>query len=262
MFVCGLPGSGSSPAPTPPPPSGGSPGLNPGGNNGGGTTPAPKKDTAPPRVTITSPASGANTSTSVTVSALVTDNVKVKMVELRVDGIVLASRSTGPFTFKVVLKAGSRLIKVTGRDTSGLVSHATVRITVTSTSSGGATPAPAPPSINPGTGSATNAGTFGATCSSPDQCLSKLCATDLTLGTSYCTQDCTTMVCPDGAGCFSSTGGMSICAPLASGDGSGYSPAAVAGSGCSIGSGARGAAPGALILLALCSLLLLRRRRR
>ena len=213
-------------------------------------------------MTITNPVSGAKTGTTVTITAVVTDNVKLKKVELRVDNIVLASRTAGPFTFKVVLKPGSRVVKVTGRDTSGLVSHATVHITVSGSSSGNGAPAPTPPSTSPGT--STQLDTFGATCTSPDTCQSKLCANDLSLGRSYCTQDCSLKACPQGAGCFSSTGGMSICAPLASSDNGGdYAPSAqVAGSGCSMGSGSQGATPGVLVLLMLGSLMMLWRRRR
>ncbi len=262
-FVCGKPGSGSGPAPAPPAP-GGTPGLNPGGGNkgNGGTKPSPKKDTQPPRVTITAPYSGAKTGTSVFVSAKVTDNVKVKKVELRVDGIVLASATSGPFQFSVKLKPGSRMIRVTGRDTSGLVAHASVRVTVSQSAPGNGSPAPSPPSTNPGTN--TQLGGFNDSCSSPDQCQSKLCATDLTLGRSYCTLDCSITACPDGSGCFSSTGGMSICAPLTSSDNGtwedAYPAAGVAGSGCSV-TGQR-TAPAALLMLLIGALVLVARRRR
>ena len=212
-------------------------------------------------MTITAPYSGAKTGTSVFVSAKVTDNVKVKKVELRVDGIVLASATNGPYQFSVKLKPGSRMIRVTGRDTSGLVSHATVRVTVSSTGSGA--PAPTPPSTTPGTN--TGLGGFNDACSSPDQCQSKLCATDLTLGRSYCTQDCSVKACPAGSGCFSSTGGVSICAPLTSSD-SGtwdetYPTTGVAGSGCNV-SGAGSGAPASLLMLLLGALVLVARRRR
>ena len=209
-------------------------------------------------MSITSPAGSEKTGTTVTIKAAVTDNVKVKKVELRVDNIVLASRTSGPYTFKVVLKPGGRMIKVTGRDTSGLVSHASVHIYVGSSSSGKGAPAPKPPSTSP----STELGAFGTSCSSPDKCQSKLCANDLTLGRSYCTQDCSQKACPQGAGCFSATGGMSICAPLASSDNGGYTPTPVAGSGCSIASASNGTLPGSLVLLVLGSLLLLWRRRR
>lgn len=257
LYVCGKPGAGGSPAPTPPSGGGGSgkPDLNPGGG-GGGTKPG--KDTTPPKVTITSPAGCEKTGTTVTVKAVVTDNVKVKKVELRVDNIVLAAKVNGPYTFKVVLKPGGRMIKVTGRDTSGLVAHAMVHVYVGGASAGKGAPAPKPPSTSPGT-STPLAGTFGASCTSPDKCQSKLCANDLTLGRSYCTQDCTLNPCPQGAGCFSASGGMSICAPLASTDDGGYTPNPVAGSGCSMGAGRT--LPGGLVLLLLGSLLLRRRRR-
>ncbi len=212
-------------------------------------------------MSISHPASGAYTGTTVHVTAVVSDNVKVMKVEFRVDNVVLASASTGPYSFKLNLKPGKRVIKVTGRDTSGLVSHATVYITVNGASSGKGAPAPTPP----GPGTSSPLGTFGSTCASPDQCSSNLCANDLTLGRSYCTQDCSTKACPSGAGCFSSTGGMSICAPLTSPElgGDDYAPSAqVAGSGCSLGSGANGTTPAALALLVLgCFMMLLRRRR-
>lgn len=200
---------------------------------------------------ITSPVSGSFTGTSVTIRATVTDNTGLRKVELRVDNIVLASRTSGPFTFNVVLKPGARVIKVTGRDNYGLESHATVRITVSSSSSTKPA-APTPPSPSPSLGG------FGTTCSGPDQCSSKLCATDMALQRSYCTQDCSQKACPSGSGCFSSSGGMQICAPLTAGAPDGDANT-FQGSGCSVGATHGGALPALLLLL--LGLLFSRRRR-
>jgi thermitase len=62
--------------------------------------PAPATDTIAPQITITSPASGARISKSVSVSVKATDNVAVTRVELYVDGRAIASSTSLPFTTK------------------------------------------------------------------------------------------------------------------------------------------------------------------
>jgi len=56
-------------------------------------------DSLPPAVAITSPASGNTGAGLLTVATLVSDNVGVTKVELRVNGVPMASDATEPFTF-------------------------------------------------------------------------------------------------------------------------------------------------------------------
>ncbi len=55
-------------------------------------------DTTPPTVSITSPSNGATVSGTVTISATASDNVGVARVEFLVDGVVLSSDTTSPYT--------------------------------------------------------------------------------------------------------------------------------------------------------------------
>lgn len=256
LFVCGKPSSGGGSTPGTP---GGTPNLDP-GKQGGGST-APGQDKQPPRVTITSPVAGTSTkTTSVTVRASISDNGQIKKVEFRVDNVVLATRTTGPFNFSAVLKKGKRTIRMVARDMAGNVGQATVTITVGSAGSGSGSGAPAPPSLGGTTKS------YGDSCTSAAQCQSNMCATDLTLGASYCTRQCNAALdnCPTGSGCFSSGNGLAVCAPLVSGD-VGIPRSPVQGTGCSLSGPATMARPDllpALLLGLVLGLALLRRRRR
>jgi hypothetical protein len=58
----------------------------------------PPPDTTPPTVSLTSPAAGATLSGSVTISASASDNVGVSRVELLVDGVLLSSDTTSPYS--------------------------------------------------------------------------------------------------------------------------------------------------------------------
>jgi subtilisin family serine protease len=62
-------------------------------------TPAPAPDTTPPTVSITSPANSSSVSGIVPVSIQAADNVGVARVDLVVNGTVVASDSTAPFSF-------------------------------------------------------------------------------------------------------------------------------------------------------------------
>jgi thermitase len=81
-------------------------------------------DTAPPAITIVSPANGARVSTSVSVVVNTTDNVGVVRVELYVDGALTGSSTTAPFTTKWntrKAKAGAHPLQCKASDAAGNV---------------------------------------------------------------------------------------------------------------------------------------------
>jgi len=83
--------------------------------------PAPA-DTTPPTTSITSPASGATLSGTVTVSASATDNVGVTSVELTVDGAVAGTVSGAPYNFSwntTALANGSHTLQTKALDAAG-----------------------------------------------------------------------------------------------------------------------------------------------
>ena len=85
----------------------------------GGTN--PPGDTTPPSVSLTSPASGQQIASgaSVTVSANASDNVAVSRVEFRVDGVLVNTDTSSPYSFNAgVLAAGSHTAQATAFDTA------------------------------------------------------------------------------------------------------------------------------------------------
>jgi hypothetical protein len=91
---------------------------------GGGSSPAVNHgDTTPPTVSITSPASGATVSGTITVSATASDNVAVASVQLQVDGTNSGSAdTTSPYNFSLdttKLTNASHTLTAIATDTSG-----------------------------------------------------------------------------------------------------------------------------------------------
>jgi chitinase len=79
-------------------------------------------DTTPPTTSITAPASGATVSGNVTFSASASDNVGVTRVEFRVDGTVIATDTTAPYsiTWNTTTAAnGSRSLTSRAWDAAG-----------------------------------------------------------------------------------------------------------------------------------------------
>jgi hypothetical protein len=60
--------------------------------------PPPPGDTTPPAIAITSPVNGVNVNGQVNVTVSCSDNVAVTRVELYVDGVLKASKTSAPFT--------------------------------------------------------------------------------------------------------------------------------------------------------------------
>lgn len=241
----------------------------------GGTTPPPPPpppaDTTAPQVQITSPTTNAMlTNPLTTVTANISDNVGVKRAELQLNGHLVASASVAPYAFNVNLPQGIVQITVVAYDAAGNQGGASVNVTVQSTEPGpGPGPQPEPP-IEP-----SPAGSFGATCSSPADCQSGLCADDGSGLAKYCTQSCNPTMnnCALAAQCLPSGGGSYVCGrpqggspnPTLPGNPNnppenGLEGRALVGSCAVAPAGSVPAPPISLLALALLALLLRRRR--
>ena len=101
----------------------------------------PPGDTTPPTTSITSPASGATVSGSVTVSASASDNVGVSRVELFVDGSLAGSDTSSPYAIAwntTTASNGSHSLQTRAYDAAGNVGSSTaVGVTVSNATSGG-----------------------------------------------------------------------------------------------------------------------------
>ncbi len=240
------PDGGGTPSPTPPTGDAGVPSPVPPKDSG-----PPGKDTTAPKVTISSPLNNANVASSVTVTVKATDNVGVVSVELMVDGVLMASKTAGPFTFPTVMQPGKHTVTVVAYDKATNAGQASISVTV----GGSGSPAPPPPKLDAGTapspGGDGGASIFGSRCSKGTSCQSGLCAFDPALNDKYCTQQCGIRGwCPAGSACTSQPGGNpGLCALTMSTPG--------AESGCSVGHGAT-----AVPVLGLLALMLALARRR
>jgi len=245
LYYCAKPGStppGNPTAPDAGPPS------NP-------TTP-PATDTAPPQIAINSPAAMATVAATLTVQATASDNVGVARVELLVDGALLAMRSSAPWEFPIVLKAGSHTLKAVAYDGANNKGEASVTVTVQ-----GSAPPSTPPSTSPTETPPKGSGTYGDACSGPSQCQTSLCARDELTQTAFCTQACVpgSAPCPVGSECLAATGASYVCAPAATGAApvNLARPGATTQGGCAIGGAPADSCP-ALVIIGM--LLVVRRR--
>ena len=107
----------------------------------GAAPPPPPGDTTPPTTSITSPASGATVSGTVTVSASASDNVGVSRVELFVDGSLAGSDTSSPYSFSwntTAVANGGHSLQTRAYDAAGNVgSSSTVSVTVSNSTGGG-----------------------------------------------------------------------------------------------------------------------------
>ncbi len=115
----------------------------------GGSAPQPG-DTTAPISAITSPANGASVTGTVTVNVSASDNTGISRVELYVNGTLLATETTAPYSFSWDTSAsgtGTRYLKAVAYDLAGNSGESSpVTVTVTS---GGDTSAPAVIITNP-----------------------------------------------------------------------------------------------------------------
>ncbi|KFE64004.1 Ig-like domain-containing protein [Hyalangium minutum] len=93
-----------------------------------------ERDTMPPSITLTSPVAGAVLGGSVTLSPNATDNIAVAKVEFFLDGTLLGTSSTAPFSYAWNTRTaanGNHTLRARATDTSGnATSTADVSVTV------------------------------------------------------------------------------------------------------------------------------------
>ncbi|HEV2493972.1 MAG TPA: Ig-like domain-containing protein [Terriglobia bacterium] len=107
-------------------------------------------DTTPPTVTITSPATGATVSGSVTIAASASDDVSVSRVELWLDGALVATDTSAPYSFTwntATAANGSHTLQTKAYDPAGnigtsaivtvTVSNQTLTVAITNPTNGG-----------------------------------------------------------------------------------------------------------------------------
>jgi MYXO-CTERM domain-containing protein len=243
LYVCGDPNAGNT---APPPPNT----MPPPPNN-----PSTNPDTQAPKVVITSPAAQAELKPNFVVRAKVTDDIAVVKVELFVDGKLYATKGALHHDFPVSLQPGTHTLRVVGHDAATKKGAGLIQVKVVS-STGAQNQTPPPPP----------AGTFsyGASCSSGNQCNSGICANDLTLNQQYCTQTCDPvgLACPTGSDCYPTSGGSYVCAPLLDANAAGGADPETVGAGMSCSMAGNGAPSVSLVLvLGLLLLGLIRRDR-
>lgn len=106
----------------------------------GGSPPPP--DTTPPSVSLSAPADGATVSGQITLSASASDNVGVDRVEFRIDGSLLASDSSAPYSSNwdsSTVSDGSHQISAEAFDAAGNSASDVINVTVSNGGGGGST---------------------------------------------------------------------------------------------------------------------------
>jgi carbon monoxide dehydrogenase subunit G len=105
---------------------------------------APPADTTPPTVSISAPANGATVSGTVTISASASDNVGVTRVEFFVDGVLVGSDATAPYSVAwdtTQYADGSHTLTARAFDAAGnQATSAAVSVTVANDAGGGDDP--------------------------------------------------------------------------------------------------------------------------
>jgi hypothetical protein len=95
--------------------------------------PPPPPDTTPPTVTITNPQNGVDVTGSFTVSVDSSDNVAVNKVELHLDGMFFAQKTTTPYNFALdanAMSVGTHELKAVSIDSSGNSNFAKISVNV------------------------------------------------------------------------------------------------------------------------------------
>ncbi len=93
----------------------------------------PTPDTTPPSVSISSPANGATVSGTIQVQGTAVDAVGVTGIQFSVDGTVISSASSSPFSFSlntVNYANGSHTLTVSASDAAGNVGSASIAVNV------------------------------------------------------------------------------------------------------------------------------------
>lgn len=102
-------------------------------------TPKGGADNTVPTVSITSPANSSTVSGTINVQATASDNVGINLVSLSVDGTIITSSSTSPYSFpwnSATVSNGTHTLTVTAKDAAGNTSSISIQVTASNTSAG------------------------------------------------------------------------------------------------------------------------------
>ncbi len=93
-------------------------------------------DITPPTVAITSPTNGASVSSTVTVAVAASDNIGVSSVGFKVDGVVIGTDNTAPYSISwntTTVAAGIHSLTATATDAAGNSNSGSIQVTVNTT---------------------------------------------------------------------------------------------------------------------------------
>jgi hypothetical protein len=214
-------------------------------------------DPTPPVVKITSPTNGANVMAGFAVTANVTDNVGVQKADLLIDGSLVGTLNSDPYTWNspANLGQGSHHIQVNGYDLMNNMATDAIDVTIghactmaSDCSTAGDVCVDGHCVAGPG-----QQGGLGTTCTKNADCSSGQCGDD-GAGNKYCVEGCNPAKneCPSGFSCTSTGATTGVCWPggdNANGNGGG---------GCN----SNGSGGVTVMFLALGAMLITRKRRR
>jgi C1A family cysteine protease len=98
-----------------------------------------RRDNTLPAVSFSTPGNGATVTGAINVIVNATDNVGVNTVSLKIDGILLSSKTSSPYTFtwnSATVTNGSHTLTATAADATGNSSSASMQVTVNNVTAG------------------------------------------------------------------------------------------------------------------------------
>jgi len=210
-------------------------------------------DTTPPTVSITSPSNNASIMPGFAISVQAADDVAISKVELRIDGTLINTDTSAPFSFTApsTLSQGSHHVEATAIDASNNTAKAAIDVMYgQSCTTNGCTDSTQVCDDGHCVPGPTTTGGLGSPCTSNTDCASGSCGDD-GAGNKYCVSSCdpTNNTCPSGFGCVSTGAASGVCWPGADNGGGG---------GCNTGSGGGSILAG----LGFAAAILSRRKRR
>ncbi|MEO6773598.1 MAG: Ig-like domain-containing protein [Kofleriaceae bacterium] len=209
-------------------------------------------DTTPPTVSITSPSNNASIMPGFAIAVQAADDVSISKVELRVDGSLITTDTSAPFSFTApaTLSQGSHHVEATATDSSNNTAKAAIDVMYgEACTTGGCSDSTQVCDDGHCVPGPTTTGGLGSPCTGNADCASGTCGDD-GAGNQYCVTSCdpTNNQCPSGFGCVSATATTGVCWPGADNGGGG---------GCNTGGGG-----GAILAgLGFAAMLLTRRKR-
>jgi hypothetical protein len=211
-------------------------------------------DTTPPTVSIASPSNNASIMPGFAIAVQASDDVAISKVELRIDGTLIDTDTSVPFSFTApaTLSQGSHHVEATAIDASNNSAKAAIDVMYgQACTTGGCSDSTQVCDDGHCVPGPTTAGGLGSPCTDNSECASGSCGDD-GAGNKYCVTSCdpTNNQCPSGFGCVSTSAATGVCWPGADNGGGG---------GCNTGGGGGGAI---LAGLGFAALLVTRRKRR